>query len=240
MSDAQAGTTAATNPENSEKAGQAGAADVSGLNAQQQKEYMTLKQKAEDYNKVVREKEELAARLAQTERFVAGQGNGQATDPYAGDIAALREQAAYDPAARATLLSLEMSARASQDILLTETLDADPRVTPAKRPKVSALIRNSNYQMSVDNALSLVTDPETKSYQEQLAEAQKEIERLKSAKPHGSSPASTPPASASADDEGAKSEMKWSEYHAVLDKGGQRALDLMQQVGANKVKLIRD
>lgn len=236
MSDAQAGTPAVA-PENRD-AGQAKPqADGSGLNAQQQKEYMTLKQKAEDYNKLAKENEEARARIEQLERMASGAGAGQATDPTTELVTQLREQATYDPVARATLLNMEMSAKANAEVWLANQL---LHVPEAKRDKVAALIRNAGYQMSVENALSLVTDPDTKSYQEQLEEARKEIERLKGAKGNASSPSTTVPASTNADESGSLPEIKQSDYVATLRRGGQAAVELMKAVGENKTRLVPD
>ena len=236
MSDAQAGTPPVTNPENRE-AGQGSTGDGSGLNAQQQKEFMVLKQKAEEFNRLAEEKRTLEARLAEVERLAYSRGAGQATDPTAEMVAALREQSAYDPVAKATLMNMEMTARAQAEAWLAGQLSSVPE---SKRERVAGLVRNSGYQMGVSDALGMVTDPDAKSLAERLEEAEKEIARFKSARPNGTSPAAAMPATASADDSGSPTEMKRSEYVAALKAGGQRAHDLMKAAGENRLKLVND
>ena len=234
MSEAQAEKPAVV-PENSQPAGQdKPQADDSGLNAQQKKEYMTLKQKAEDYNKLERRAAEAEARLAQMERLAVSQG-AQATDPMADDIAALREAAAYDPAARITLKNLEMTARAQAEMGL---IDSTAHLPASKREQVRALIRNSVYQMDADTALSLVTDPDTKTKDQRLEELEAENKRLKerATKPSGVSPSTTQPASdasASTDVEN----MPWSEAQAILRDGGSRAKVLRDKMDSRGVKI---
>lgn len=231
MSDAQAGTPAVA-PENSE-AGQAQAADGSGLNAQQQKEYMTLKQKAEDYNKLEAKAKEMEARLAQMERLAVSQGREQATDPVADDIAALREQAAYDPVARATLRSMREAAEAKAEAWLSRQV-AD--VPVAKRAQVEELIRAYGYQINAQDALKLVTDPDSSTSQSRIAELEAENARLKerAAQPHGVSPAAVTPATTS----GAttKETMPWSEMSATLKRGGAAAAALREKMDSGAVK----
>ncbi len=235
MSDAQAGTPAIT-PENSNAGQGSGAADGSGLNAQQQKEYMTLKQKAEEFNKVKAERDTLEQRLAQMEAFVS-RGAGQATDPTTELVHQLREQAQYDPVAKGTLMNMDMIVKAQAEAWLAGQLLSVPE---AKRERAAAIIRNANYQKDASDALEMLTDPEAKSLAERLQEAENELARLKNAKPNGSSPASAVPSTASADDDGGVKEVKRSEYLATLRAGGQRAHDLMKAVGENRTKLIKD
>jgi len=232
--EAQAGTPATPTPENS-NAGQGGAQDGSGLNAQQQKEYMTLKQKAEEFNKLAEEKKALEAQLY-AERAANSRGAGQATDPQAAMVAQLREQAAYDPVAAATLMNMQDNAVTRAEAWLSQQLFSVP---DAKRARVAALIRNSNYSLGVSDALAMVTDPETQTLAEKLAEADKEIARLRGAKANGTSPANTVPATSSADEgAGAQEEIKRSEYIATLNAGGPKARALMKAVGENRTKLV--
>ena len=233
--EAQAGTPVTPIPENS-NAGQGGSPDGSGLNAQQQKEYMTLKQKAEEFNKLAEEKKALEAQLY-AERAANSRGAGQATDPQAAMLAQLREQATYDPVAAATLMNMQDNAVTRAEAWLSQQLFGVP---DAKRDRVAALVRNSNYQLGVSDALAMVTDPETKTLAEKLAEAEATISRLKNAKPNGTSPASAVPATSSAGEDGTTTEMKHSEYLAALRAGGQRAHDLMKAAGENRLKLIRE
>ena len=235
MSEAQAGTPAAE-PGNSQPAGQVEAAtDGSGLNAQQQKEWMTLKQKAEDFNRIAKEKEALEARLAQMERLAVSQGAGQATDPMADEIAALRELAPVDPVARAALRNMEMTARAQAEAWLTGQLMSVPE---AKRQQVATLVRNAGYQMGADEALSLVTDPDTKTMAQRLEELETENKRLKerAVQPHGVSPSTTQPASDAKVSDDIEN-MPWSEASAILKAGGDRARALRDKMDTRKVKI---
>lgn len=238
MSDAQAGTPAVP-AESSPKAEnqQANAQDGSGLNAQQQKEWLTLKQKAEDYNKLQREAEELRARLAATEQMF--NTANRATDPMIELRSTLAAQAEYDPASKAALIAMAQNERMAAELWLSDQLLAVPA---AKRDRVAALIRNAGYQMSAEHALSLVTDPEAKSLADKLAEAERELERLRTARPNGSSPSTTTPATSSASDSVGASprEIKRSEYIERLKAGGPEARALMESVGSNKTKLVDD
>jgi len=239
MSDAQAGTPA-TGTESSAKAENQANPGQDGSGSQEQKwqEALKWKQKAEEFNKLEEKAKSMEQRLAEYEQALAARGAGQATDPTAEMIAKLREQAPYDPASQAALLNLEMTAKAQAEAWLAGQLVSVP---DKKRDKVAALVRNSMYQMSVQDALSLVTDPESMTLQERLAEAEKELERLRGSKPHGSSPAATVPATGSADDDGGfLKEIKKSEYVAKLREGGPAARALMEAVGSNKTKLIPD
>lgn len=216
---------------------QANGSDGSGLNAQQQKEYLTLKQKAEDFNKLAKENEELRARAAAAEQ-AASMGH-RATDPMTELRSTLQAQAEYDPASKAALVIM----RQNELLAAEQWLNGEVASVPAnKQAQVAQLIRNSGYQMSAVQALNLVTDPDTMTLQERLAESQKEIERLKNAKPNGSSPASVVPATSNAGEDGGAhpKEIKRSEYIATLQAGGDRARALMKAVGSNHTKLVDD
>lgn len=234
MSDAQAGTPP-TPPDDSQKVGTPEAVkDVSGQDAQKWEEALKWKQKAEDYNKVAREKEALEARYQELERLAYGRGAGQATDPTVELVTRLKEQAQYDDVAKATLLNMEMTAKAQAEAWLSGELASVPQ---NKRANVAALIRNVGYQMSVEQALSIVTDPESEASKARLAQLEAENERLRTARPNGSSPAMTTP---SADDGRHLQTIKRSEYLAILQQGGDRAKELMQAVGNNKTRLVAD
>ena len=236
MSDAQAGTPAVAPDDRTAGTPAATGGDGSGLNAQQQKEYLTLKQKAEDYNKLAKDKAELEARLAAAEQM-ASMGP-RATDPMTELKSTLRAQAEYDPASKAALVSMAQNEQLAAELWLANEIVGVPE---GKKPQVMQLIRNSGYQMSAQYALSLVTDPDTLTLNERLAEAQKEIERLKGAKANGVSPATTVPATSSAGDDGnSPKEVKRSEYIAILNAGGDKARALMQSVGTNKTRLVDD
>ena len=218
------------------------AKDDSGLNEQQKKEWMTLKQKAEDFNKLKAELEAERAKSEQLSRLAYG--GQQATDPRVARIAQLQEQAQYDPVAAEVLeTKREVLQIGAEKWLSDQLLEAE--VPKAKRESVSALIRAAGYMMSVQDALSRVTDPETKTLADQLAALQQENERLKNAKPNGASPASVVPATASADDGAPQETIDRSEYVEVLKAAGApnatdaqkaRARTLMQAVGSNKTR----
>jgi hypothetical protein len=211
-----------------------GAKDGSGSEDQKWQEALKWKQKAEDFNKVAEEKRILEARNQELERIAYGRGAGQATDPTAERLAALREAATYDPASWAALQSLETAARTEAEVWLT---GATLSVPESKREQVKANIRNSGYKMSPEYALSLVTDPDAVVANDRVKQLEAENERLRSAKPNGSSPAAATPSSMGAQH---SDTIKRSEYLAVLAQGGQRAKELMQAVGSNKTKLSND
>ena len=241
----QAGTPAVTTEVSQPAPTPAEPKDGSGLNAQQQKEWMTLKQKAEAFNKL---EAELAAERAKTEQLARiAYGGQQATDPRVARIAQLQEQAQYDPVAAEVLdTKREVLQIGAEKWLSDQMLEAE--VPKAKRESVAALIRAAGYQMSVNDALNRVTDPETKTLADQLAALQQENERLKNAKPNGASPASVTPATVSAED-GAPQTMKRSDYVATLNAAKAdgappellaRARALKQAAGNNKLRLESD
>ena len=237
MSEAQAGTPAVA-PDDSQKAATQEAQkpeDSVTVSAQFKKEALeSWKPAAEKANKLERELEVERARIKDLERLAYGGGAGQATDPNAELVAQLREQAQYDPVARAALMSIESNARTEAELWLARQL---PEVSQQKREKAFALVRLSGYQMSPDQALSVVSDPDAGRMAEELGQLKQENERLKGARPSGVSPATTTPSA----DTGAQVEsMKMSEYLTVMQQGGERARALMQAVGSNKTKLVRE
>jgi hypothetical protein len=134
-------------------------------------------------------------------------------------------------------MNMEMMARANAEAWLAGQLISVP---DAKRDRVAALVRNSGYQMGVHDALSMVTDPDTKTLAEQLEHAQREIARLSNVQKNGSSPAAAVPSSANANDDSGLKEMKRSDYLARIRAGGPAARDLMKAVGENRTKLVDD
>lgn len=204
------------------------------VSAQFKKEALeSWKPAAERANKLAEELAAERARREELERIAYGGGARQATDPAAEMYAQLQEQAQFDPVAKATLYNMQRTARAEAEVWLANVLLTVPET---KRDKVAHLIRLSQYQMSPEQALSTVSDPEAEVTAKRLAELQAENERLRSAKPNGASPAATPPASASAGED-SQTEIKQSEYVAILRGGGQRALDLKRAVGEGRTKL---
>ena len=221
--------------------------DDSGLNEQQKKEWMTLKQKAEQFNKL---EAELAAERAKTEQLARmAYGGQQATDPRIQRIAQLQEQAQFGDVVAAEVLETkrEVLQIGAEKWLSDQMLENE--VPKSKRESVAALIRANGYQMSVSDALNRVTDPDTKTLADQLSELRQENERLKNAKPNGVSPASVTPANVSADEGANPTTMKQSDYLAVLNRAHSpnaneqdvaKARALMQAAGSNKLKLERD
>jgi len=241
VSDVQAGTPTPA-PDDSKAGTPVAAKDDSGLNAQQQKEYLTLKQKAEDYNKLEAALQEKDAQLQELARRAYGGGQA-ATDPYVQDIAALQQQAEFDPVARLTLRNIEATEMANAEAWLAKQLLTVP---DAKRAKVENMIRVSGFRIGAKYAMEQMTDPETMTLAQQLAATQAELEKLKGHKPNGTSPGFVQPATASADDGKVQESIPRREYVAAISQAQQpgatdeqkaRARALMQAVGGNKTRL---
>jgi len=234
MSDAQAGTPA-TGTESSPKAEnqEPEAQDGSGSQEQKWQEALKWKQKAEEFNKVADEKKALEARLAEMERLAYARGAGQATDPTAEMIAKLREQAPYDPASQAALFNMEMTAKAQAEAWLANELLSVPE---SKRAQVAALVRGSTYQMSPNEALKLVTDPDASVAKNRLAELEAENARLRemAKQPNGSSPSMTAPAESPGFN---RESIPWSQAQATLRRGGAAAKELRDKMDSNVVRI---
>lgn len=236
MSEAQAGTPEPAKDDSQQAGTPEAAKDDSGLNAQQQKEWMTLKEKAQKFNQMEADLAAEKARREELERLAYSGGARQATDPRAELVSQLQEQARYDPVAAATLMNMRDSLETKAEVWLSNEL---LRVPENKRTRVAALIRNSGFQMDASGALNVLEDPEAKTLAEQLAEMKAEVDRLKGAKANGASPAAVNPANASSD-ASRMTEIKRSEYTAILRAGGPRATELMKAVGSNETKLVPD
>jgi hypothetical protein len=205
------------------------------VSAQFKKEALeSWKPAAERANALERQLGEERARREQLERLAYGGGAGQATDPNVELVQQLQEQAQYDPVAKAALMSMKSAAKAEAELWLTKVLHNAPE---SKRDKAADLIRLSGYQMSPEQALSMVTDPDAEATAKQLAELKQENERLKGVRANGASPATTTPSIPSS---APVETLKRSEYLAILKEGGERAKTLMQAVGNNKTKLLAD
>jgi len=236
MSDEQAGTP--PSPDDRSNTGTPGTGqDDSGLNAQQKSEWMALKQKAEQFNRMEQELAASNARATELERIAYGGGARQATDPRAALVAQAQEQAQYDPIAQLALQNTRDNLEMKAELWLANQLLSVPA---AKQAQVSALIKNAGYQMDASYALQLVTDPEANTLKEQLATTRAENERLRGAKPNGYSPASAVPATVSEDDGPNRETILMSEYIAALNQGGDKARAIMQAVGSGKTKLVRE
>lgn len=191
---------------------------------------------AEKVNQLEKELADKNERLSRLEQL-AYSGGQKATDPAAEAYAQAMEQAKFDPVAQLAVDSANRAVRNEMELWLANELLSVP---DSKKKQVAGLIRNAGYRMGADQALTLVTDPETKTLAEKLADAQKELDRLRNTKPNGTSPASTVPSLAGDDDGKTPESIKLSEYTEVLKQGGPRARALMQAVGTNKTKLIRE
>jgi hypothetical protein len=242
-----AGTPEST-PEGSEAATPAVAKDDSGqvtVSAQFKKEALeNWKPASERANQLQRELDAERAKSDQLARLAYG-GGQQATDPVAEAYQQALAQAEFDPIARLTVSNTQKAVIAEAEAWLAHQL---VNVPPNKQGQVAELIRAKGYQLSAENALKLFTDPETMTLSAQLEEQRKEIERLKSSRPNGTSPSMANPATASADD-GRKESIKMSEYVSVLNRSRQSnaseadmkaARTLMEAVGGNKTRLERD
>lgn len=240
MSDVQAGTPTPA-PDDRPAGTPVAATDDSGLNAQQQKEYMTLKQKAEDYNRLEAALREKNQQLEVLARRAYG-GGQEATDPRVTLVEQLREQAQFDPVAQAALLNMEDAALARAEVWLGNEL---LKVPENKREGVADYIRTKGYQVGASYALNVLTDPDTKTLSQQLADTKAELDRLKGHKPNGTSPGFAAPASASADDGKVQETIKRAEYQDILATGSakgaseaekDRARAIMRAVGSNRTK----
>ena len=204
------------------------------VSAQFKKEALeSWKPKAEQFNKVEAENRALAAKLEEMQRIAYGGGLRQATDPEAEMIAQLQEQAAYDPTAKAALFALKKATIAEVELDLSEATAELPR---QKRELVRQIIRNAKYQMGVDQALSLVSDPDTEDAKAKLAQAQAEIEQLKARPPlaNAASPAAaTPTGDAKV---AGKETVPWSTIRATLKGGGEAARKMRDRMDAGEVQ----
>lgn len=236
MAEAPAGTPASTQDDRKDTGTPAETKEDSvTVSAQFKKEALeSWKPAAEKVNKLEEELKSERAKREELERLAYGGGARQATDPTAELVAQLQEQAQYDPVARAALMNMQSNATTQAELWLSRVLLTVP---DTKRDKVASLIRLSNYQMSPEQALSTVSDPDSEATAKKLAELEAEMARLKNVKPNGSSPSTTPPATVSAGED-AQTEIKQSEYLAILRQGGQRALDLKRAVGESKTRLV--
>ena len=237
MSDAQAGTPAPT-PDGTNGGTPVQGQDGSGQDEQKWQEALKWKQKAEDYNRLEQQLRDREARMSQLEQLAYG-GGRQATDPYAEALAQAVEAAKYDTVAQVAVSAERRAVTAEAERWLSDEL-LNNDVPKSKHEQVKYLVRNAGYQMGVHQALGLVTDPESRTLAQQLATTQAELERLKGARPNGSSPGFAAPSTASADDGKVGESITPQEYAAVLKQGGARAVELMASVGSGKTKLVRE
>ena len=222
-------------PETNPASVNATATPSNGQDGSEQKwqEALKWKEKAEAYNKLEAEKRAMEQRVQQLEQVAYSGGVQAATDPTADLVNQLQEQATYDPAARAALLAMQESAKARAEQWLIGELLAVPE---NKRAQVAALVRSQGYQIAVNDALNLVTDPDSAAYQRRLAELQAENERLKQRGqlPNGASPTSAYPASDAGSPKGET--MPWSEMQFALKRGGEAAREMRRKWDSGEVR----
>ena len=201
---------------------------------------LAWKEKAERYNALDAEREELRRRLEEAERRAYGQ---QQQDPRVQQLAELQQRAAYDPDAQRELALWQMQAQALAENQLTQALYAEA-VPPKLAGRVADIVRQSGYRTTVAEALAMVSPPENpevasrlKSMQEQLEKAQAELaaarKRQASAGPAwaggGGGGGGAPPGAPT---------MTASEYAAALAEGGKRAADVRADMAANRLRLV--
>jgi hypothetical protein len=161
---------------------------------------MAWKAKAEEGNKALARVQELEQRIAAAQQQQFAQAN-----PLAEMVAELQQQAPYDVNARASLAALTMQAtqQAEMDVFRAMSRSGIPA---ARQDTVAALVRQSGYRMSVEQADMLARGPEASDLAKQLeAERQKrmELEKVLNARTvgggsNGGNPATTTPAAAGA------------------------------------------
>ena len=243
MSDAQAGTPA-TPPDDTNGGTPVVGQDGSGQDEQKWQEALKWKQKAEDYNRLEQQFRDRESRMAQLEQLAYG-GGRQATDPYAEALAQAVEASKYDPVAQVAVSAERRAVTAEAERWLADELLTHD-VPKSKQEQVKYLVRNAGFQMGVQQALGLVTDPEARTLAQQLAETQAELNRLKGSKPNGTSPGFAAPSTASADDGKVMESIPRGEYLSIISKGSQngasedereKARTLMRAVASNKTRL---
>lgn len=179
---------------------------------------LVWKAKAEEAN---REREERARQ-------------NQQQDPRAALAYDLQQRAPYDPDAAAQLQLLYGQVRQEAEALLQEQmfLNSVPREAWAQ---VKGLVQQSNYTLSVQDALRSVVPPKNTEMEKQLAEMRAEIERLKApVKRVGATAgaaATTPSAATSTNDD----TMPFSQYKALLAAGGQAGRDARRRKDAGEL-----
>jgi len=239
MSSEPAGTPETTTPQSastqSAAAGQDGSEQVTVSKQFKDEALKSWKPAAEKVN-------QLEAQLAETQRrfdeLQRQQYNGgqTATDPTVEMVAQLKEQAQYDPVAKATLYNMEMVARTQAEAWLSGQM-AD--VPAHKRAQVAEYVRSKGYQVGAADALRVLTDPDSATLAQKNAELQAELERLRGARPNGVSPSGVTPASMSAADGKVSEEVTPQEYAETLRRGGPQAAALIEAVKAGTTKFKR-
>lgn len=215
--------------------GQDGSEQVTVSKQFKEEALKSWKPAAEKVNQLEAQLQDAQRRLDELQRQQYGGGQA-ATDPNVELVAQLREQAQYDPVAKATLYNMEMVARTQAEAWLTGQLVDVPA---NKRAQVADYVRAKGYQVGAADALRILTDPDAAALAQKNAELQAELERLRGARPNGVSPSGTAPAAISADDGKVKETVTPQEYAATLQAGGAAARALMDAVKTGQTKLVR-
>ena len=182
------------------------------------------KPKVEGYNKAVEERNAAYDRVAYLERQLAA--TQQPANPLQSTFQNLQERAAYgDQDAMAMLQMATLTAAQQAELNLTQQMLVSD--VPVKlREKAAALVRQSGYRMSFQQAAALVQGQEVPDLQTKLQQREKELADLKAQLAGNGSPKvnlSTVPAPVG--DSGA-AEMDPEEYAAIMRRGGAEALAL--------------
>lgn len=207
---------------------------------------LVWKEKAERVNaaeerakSLERDQEDLRRRLDEAERRSYGQA---APDPQVQALAELRQRASYDPDAARELGLWQVQAQNLAETRLTQALYTED-VPRAIAGRVADMVRQSGYQMSVKQAVEMVTPPENPEVASKLKSMQEENEKLRAQLAQQSTRPSAGPAWAGGGGGGAVPHagptITSSEYAATLAAGGKRAADLRADMAANKVRLVR-
>jgi uncharacterized small protein (DUF1192 family) len=164
------------------------------------------------------------------------QQNQQGQDPRAALAYDLQQRAPYDPDAAAQLQLLYGQVRQEAEAQLQEQmfLNAVPREAWAQ---VKGLVQQSNYTLSVQDALRSVVPPKNVEMEKQMADMRAEIERLKApVKRLGATAgaASTVPAAAASTQEDS---MPFSQYKALLQAGGAAGRDARARKDAGSLSI---
>ena len=234
MATEQAGTPEAATDGSVVDAGtpSAGTQDGSGLNAQQQKDFMAMKVNLENERNIRRQREQEIERLS---ALAYGRGAQAATDPDAETYQGLSAIADSDVAANGAKRAWDEARAARFESQLSTDLHAVPR---DKVAKVAFLVRSTGYKATVEQALASLEDPDAVAAQAEIARLKAENERLKkqgAPQEAQRNPAAAIPAEASALHTGA-TDMAWSEIRATYARGGAAAKELRDKMDAGQIR----
>lgn len=200
---------------------------------------LVWKEKAERVNAAEERVRLLEQRLDEAQRQSYGQA---APDPQVQALAELRQRASYDPDAARELGLWQVQAQNLAETRLTQALYTED-VPRAIAGRVADMVRQSGYQMSVQQAVQMLAPPENPEVASKLKSMQEENEKLRAQLASQSTRPSAGPAWAGGSGGGAVPHagptITSSEYAATLAAGGKRAADLRADMAANKVRLVR-